>query len=64
MIVVGQIAVVPLREVLGDRATFTLAGTIFAAGGLVAALAWPKTVGETAPALLEALSDGSPARAR
>ena len=64
MIVVGQIAVVPLSKVLGDRATFTLAGTIFAAGGLVAALAWPKTVSETAPALLEALSDGSPVRAR
>ena len=32
MIVAGQIAVVPLSNVLGQRATFTTAGTIFAAG--------------------------------
>ena len=34
MIVVGQIAVVPLANALGQRATFTIAGTIFALGGL------------------------------
>jgi MFS family permease len=64
MIVVGQVAVVPLANVLGNRATFTLAGTIFAGGGLVAALAWPKTVAEPVPARLEPLPDGSPVRAR
>jgi MFS family permease len=52
MIVVGQIAVVPLSHVLGQRATFTTAGTVFALGGLVAALCWPKSVAE--PAMLEA----------
>ena len=41
MIVVGQIAVVPLSNALGQRATFTIAGTIFALGGCVAALCWP-----------------------
>ena len=64
MIVAGQVAVVPLAKVLGDRATFTLAGTIFAGGGLVAALTWAKAVAEPAPARLEPLSDGSPVRAR
>ncbi len=44
MIVVGQVAVVPLVKALGDRATFTLAGTIFAAGGLVGGAGWPRTV--------------------
>ena len=39
MIVAGQIAVVPLSNLLGQRATFTAAGTIFALGGLIAALA-------------------------
>ena len=64
MIVAGQIAVVPLVSLLGDRATFTLAGTIFAAGGLVAALAWPRAVGEPGPARADGLADGSPVRAR
>ena len=64
MIVVGQVAVVPLSKVLGDRATFTLAGTIFAAGGLVAALTWPKTGEASAQALLEARADASPVHAR
>jgi MFS family permease len=64
MIVVGQVAVVPLVNVLGDRATFTLAGTIFAAGGLVAALTWPRTATASAPALLEAPADASPVHAR
>ena len=43
MIVVGQVAVVPLSNALGQRATFTAAGTVFALGGLVAALCWPST---------------------
>ncbi|HEY3614540.1 MAG TPA: MFS transporter [Gaiellales bacterium] len=64
MIVLGQVAVVPLANTLGDRATFTLAGTIFAGGGLVAALAWPKALGEAAHVPAEALPDGSPVRAR
>ena len=64
MIVAGQIAVVPLASLLGDRATFTLAGTIFASGGLVAALAWPRVVGEPWPARADRLPDGSPVRAR
>ena len=42
MVVVGQIAVVPLSNTLGQRATFTAAGTVFALGGLVAALCWPQ----------------------
>ncbi len=65
MIVVGQIAVVPLANLLGQRATFTIAGTIFAIGGLVAALAWPRgaTAGAADPALAEA-SDASPVHAR
>ena len=42
MIVAHQVAVVPLSNVLGQRATFTTAGTIFALGGVVAALCWPK----------------------
>ena len=61
MIVAGQIAVVPLSNALGERATFTAAGTVFALGGLVAALTWPSAV--TKPARLE-VSDGSPVRAR
>ncbi|MDX6628779.1 MAG: hypothetical protein QOH00_1025 [Gaiellales bacterium] len=62
MIVLGQIAVVPLSRLLGQRATFTTAGTIFALSGLVAALAWPSRVPE--PARLEAATDASPVTAR
>jgi DHA3 family macrolide efflux protein-like MFS transporter len=62
MIVVGQIAVVPLSRLLGQRATFTTAGTIFALSGLAAALAWPSRVPE--PARLEAATDASPVTAR
>jgi hypothetical protein len=51
-------------SLLGDRATFTLAGTIFAAGGLVAALTVPRVVGERGPARAEGLPDSSPVRAR
>jgi MFS family permease len=61
MIVAGQIAVVPLSNTLGERATFTAAGTVFALGGLVAALCWPSAV--TKPARVE-IADGSPVRAR
>jgi MFS family permease len=61
MIVVGQVAVVPLSNALGQRATFTAAGTIFALGGLVAALCWPSTAAEP---VLEAAADGSPIHAR
>ena len=64
MIVVGQIAVVPLSNALGQRATFTTAGTIFALGGCVAALCWPSRVAEPAPARLEAASEASPVTAR
>jgi MFS family permease len=64
MIVAGQIAVVPLASVLGNRATFTLAGTIFACGGLVAALVWPKTAAEPVAMRAEPRSEGSPVRAR
>ena len=62
MIVVGQVAVVPLSSVLGQRATFTTCGTIFALGGCVAALCWPKTA--LAPAFVEAVTDASPVTAR
>ena len=54
MVVVGQVAVVPLVSLLGQRATFTLAGTVFAVGGLVAALCWPRAVKVPEPSLLEA----------
>ena len=66
LVVVGQIAVVPLTNALGQRATFTLAGTVFALGGLVAALCWPSTAVATAPAPvpLEAVPETSPAHAR
>ena len=62
MIVVGQIAVVPLSNLLGQRATFTTSGTIFALGGVVAALCWPSRV--TEPARLEAAAEASPVTAR
>ena len=62
MIVAGQIAVVPLSNLLGQRATFTTAGTIFALGGCVAALCWPSAVPE--PARHEALAEASPVTAR
>jgi MFS family permease len=62
MIVAGQIAVVPLSNVLGQRATFTTAGTIFALGGVVAALCWPSRVLE--PARIEAVAEASPVTAR
>ncbi|MDP9255884.1 MAG: MFS transporter [Actinomycetota bacterium] len=62
MIVAGQIAVVPLSNVLGQRATFTTAGTIFALGGVVAALCWPSRVLE--PARIEAVTEASPVAAR
>jgi hypothetical protein len=64
MIVVGQVAVVPLSAALGQRATFTTAGTIFALGGCVAALCWPSRVAEPVPARLEAASEASPVTAR
>jgi MFS family permease len=63
MIVAGQIAVVPLSSLLGQRATFTAAGTIFACGGLIAALCWPRAVTAAEPALREA-SERSPVHAR
>jgi hypothetical protein len=63
MIVVGQVAVVPLSNVLGQRATFTAAGTIFACGGLIAALTWPRAATVADPALREA-SERSPVHAR
>jgi MFS family permease len=63
MIVVGQVAVVPLSDALGQRATFTLAGTVFALGGLFAALWWPRRVTAADRALREA-ADGSPVHAR
>jgi MFS family permease len=62
MIVLGQVAVIPLSNVLGQRATFTTCGTIFALGGCVAALCWPKTA--LAPAALETVADASPVTAR
>jgi len=62
MVVVGQIAVVPLSDALGQRATFTAAGTIFALGGMVAALCWPSTATATAP--VDVASERSPAHAR
>jgi MFS family permease len=61
MIVLGQIAVVPLASLLGQRATFTVAGTVFAVGGLIAALSWPSTATAAEPALA---ADGSPSHAR
>ena len=64
MVVVGQIAVVPLSNALGQRATFTAAGTVFALGGLVAALCWPSIAPAMAPAPLEVAPDGSPLHAR
>ena len=66
MIVFGQIAVVPLSNVLGQRATFAAAGTVFALGGLVAALCWPSTAvaPAPAPAALEVAPENSPAHAR
>src|SRR6185503_19337196 len=63
MIVAGQVAVVPLSNVLGQRATFTAAGTIFACGGLIAALCWPRGAKVADPALLEP-ADRSPVHAR
>jgi MFS family permease len=62
MIVAGQVAVVPLSNALGQRATFTTAGTIFALGGVVAALCWPSRVLE--PARIEAVTEASPVTAR
>jgi len=64
MIVVGQIAVVPLSSALGQRATFTTAGTIFALGGCVAALCWPSRVAQPALAPIEAAPEASPVTAR
>ena len=63
MIVAGQIAVVPLVNLLGQRATFTAAGTVFAVGGLIAALTWPARARAADPALAE-VPDGSPVHAR
>jgi MFS family permease len=63
MIVLGQIAVVPLSNLLGQRATFTVAGTIFAFGGLVAALCWPRTATAADPVPAEA-PGSSPVHAR
>jgi MFS family permease len=66
LVVVGQIAVVPLTNALGQRATFTAAGTVFALGGLVAALCWPSTAVAPAPAPvpLEVVPETSPVHAR
>jgi hypothetical protein len=64
MIVAGQIAVVPLSDWLGQRATFTVSGTVFALGGFVAAICWPKTVLATAPARVDAMAEASPVTAR
>ena len=66
MIVVGQVLVVPLSQALGQRATFTAAGTVFALGGLVAALCWPSTAVAPAPAPagLEVVPENSPVHAR
>jgi len=64
MIVVGQIAVVPLSSALGQRATFTTAGTIFALGGCVATLYWPSRVAQPALAPIEAAPEASPVTAR
>ena len=63
MIVAGQIAVVPLSNLVGQRATFTVAGTIFAFGGLVAALCWPRMATAPDPLLAEA-PNASPVHAR
>ena len=63
MIVAGQIAVVPLSDLVGQRATFTVAGTIFAFGGLVAALCWPRMAMAPDPVLAEA-PNASPVHAR
>ncbi len=63
MIVAGQVAVVPLASTLGQRATFTLAGTIFALGGLTAALTWPRGAAALADALRE-VPESSPVHAR
>ncbi|MDX6571120.1 MAG: hypothetical protein QOC86_276, partial [Gaiellales bacterium] len=53
----------PLSNALGQRATFTTSGTIFALGGVVAALFWPSRALE--PARLEAtLPEASPVTAR
>ena len=62
MIVVGQVAVVPLASALGQRATFTIAGTIFALAGCAAALCWPSAV--AAPARLETVAEAPPVTAR
>jgi predicted MFS family arabinose efflux permease len=62
MIVAGMIVVVPLSSLLGQRAAFTIAGTIFALGGCVAALCWPSVVPEAARH--EALAEASPVTAR
>lgn len=62
MIVVGQVAVVPLVNGLGQRATFTAAGTVFALAGFVAALCWPRAV--AAPAVLETVTEAPPVTAR
>ena len=61
MIVVGQIAVVPLSSLLGQRATFTTCGTIFALGG--SSRRCPGRDGASAPALVER-PDASPVTAR
>ena len=60
MIVVGQIAVVPLSNALGQRATFTAAGTVFALGGLVAALCWPSAAPARRPAPARSFRKRSP----
>ena len=62
MIVAGMVVVVPLSDLLGQRAAFTTAGTIFALGGSVAALCWPSAVPEAARH--EALAEASPVTAR
>jgi MFS family permease len=62
MIVAGQVAVVPLVNTLGQRATFTTAGTVFALAGFVAALCWPRAV--AAPAMLETVAEAPPVTAR
>jgi MFS family permease len=63
MIVDGQVAVVPLVNLLGQRATLTAAGTVFAVGGLAAALAWPRAATAADPVRHD-IPDGSPVHAR
>ncbi|HET6173310.1 MAG TPA: MFS transporter [Gaiellales bacterium] len=64
MIVAGQVAVVPLASVLGQRATFAICGTVFAISGCIAALCWPAMAPAAAPAQVEVVKEASPVTAR